>query len=289
MTTAILRYAAFSSDPAGGNPAGVVLDATGLDAISMQRIAADVDFAETAFVTGTRDDGARQIRYFSPIAEVPFCGHATIATAVAIAERGDAVRGDADGDAIVFATTVGDIRIEVERRAEGIAAAFTSVVPSVSDLPPAERDAILDLLSLTNADLDAELPPRIADAGNPHPVIALTDRGAFDTFTFDAGRVRALMNDRGWPATITIVHRVAPDRLLARNLFPVGRITEDPATGSAAAAVGAYLRAHGAVATPTRIEIEQGAHVGRPGLLTVDIPASGGIRVSGSAVEMPAS
>ena len=72
----------------------------------------------------------------------------------------------------------------------------------------------------------------------------------------------------------------------ARNLFPVGRITEDPATGSAAAAVGAYLREIGAVTTPTRVEIRQGAHVGRPGILTVDIPATGGITVSGHAVEL---
>ncbi|WP_294982454.1 PhzF family phenazine biosynthesis protein, partial [uncultured Microbacterium sp.] len=106
----ILRYTAFSSDPAGGNPAGVVLDAGGLDDADMQRIAAEVDFAETAFVTGMREDGARAVRYFSPIAEVPFCGHATIATAVALAERSDA-------DAIVFDTPVGDIRIEIERGA----------------------------------------------------------------------------------------------------------------------------------------------------------------------------
>jgi len=279
----ILRYAAFSSDPRGGNPAGVVLDATGLDDADMQRIAAEVDFAETAFVTGSRGDGARRIRYFSPIAEVPFCGHATIATAVAIAER-----GDVDGDAIVFATPVGDIRIEIERRADGIAAAFASVAPSVSDLPTADLDAILDLLSLTTADLDARLPPRIADAGNPHPVIALADRDTFDSFTFAADEVRALMDDRAWPATIAIVHRLSPDRFVARNLFPVGRITEDPATGSAAAALGAYLREEGAVRAPSRIVIEQGTHVGRPGLLTVDIPVTGGIRVSGAAVAMPA-
>ncbi len=279
----ILRYAAFTSDPAGGNPAGVVLDARALDDTSMQRIAAEIDFAETAFLTGRRSDGARRIRYFSPIAEVPFCGHATIATAVALAAR-----GDADGDAIVFATPVGDIRIEVESGAEGIRAAFTSVEPTVNAMTPADRDGILDLLSLATADLDPELPPRIADAGNPHPVIVLAVRDAFDTFTFDADRVRALMDDRGWPATITVVHRIAADRFVARNLFPVGRITEDPATGSAAAALGAYLRAQAAVVAPTRIEIEQGAHVGRPGRLTVDIPAAGGIRVSGGAVELPA-
>ena len=76
-------------------------------------------------------------------------------------------------------------------------------------------------------------------------------------------------------------------RFEARNLFPVGRITEDPATGSAAAAVGGYLRALGAVHPPTRVLIEQGRHVGRPSELTVDIPERGGIVVSGRAVPIP--
>jgi len=83
MTT-VLRYAAFTSDPAGGNPAGVVLDARGLDDQAMQAIAAEVGYSETAFVV----DGS--VRYFSPKAEVPFCGHATIASAVARADRGSA-------------------------------------------------------------------------------------------------------------------------------------------------------------------------------------------------------
>ena len=77
----ILRYVAFSDRPDGGNPAGVVLDATGLSDERMLEIAAEVGYSETAFLSG--DD----IRYFSPLAEVPFCGHATIATAVALAER----------------------------------------------------------------------------------------------------------------------------------------------------------------------------------------------------------
>ena len=82
----ILRYAAFSADPAGGNPAGVVLDATGIDDSRMSAIAANVGFSETAFVVA-RQDGSLNIRYFSPLTEIPFCGHATIATAVAYAQR----------------------------------------------------------------------------------------------------------------------------------------------------------------------------------------------------------
>lgn len=280
-TPEILRYAAFAERPEGGNPAGVVLDAGTLDDAAMQRIATEVDFAETAFVTGADGEGALGIRYFSPIAEVPFCGHATIATAVALAER-----GRASGGSIRFSTPVGPIDIALETGAGGVRAAFTSVLPAVSPLRPADLAAILDLLGLDASALDGDLPPRIADAGNPHPILVLARRDVFDGFRFDPQRARALMDSRGWPATIAVVHRLADDRFAARNLFPVGRITEDPATGSAAAALGAYLRDLGAVTPPAHVVVEQGAHVGRPGLLTVDIPASGGIVVSGGAVQM---
>ncbi len=81
------RYAAFSDDPAGGNPAGVVLNAADLTEGEMQRVAAEVGYSETAFVAGPIDGDrstAIPVRYFAPEGEVDFCGHATIATAVAI-------------------------------------------------------------------------------------------------------------------------------------------------------------------------------------------------------------
>ncbi|MFL0564287.1 PhzF family phenazine biosynthesis protein [Microbacterium sp. 179-I 1D1 NHS] len=277
----ILRYAAFTTRSDGGNPAGVVLDASTLDDASMQRIAVEIDFSETAFVTGVGDDGALTIRYFSPIAEVPFCGHATVAAAVALADAGRVSAG-----AIRFATPVGVVVIQVSTDAAGTRASFTSIEPSVSPLTEDDLAAILDEIGLDASVLDAELPPRIAHAGNPHPVVVVADRAAFDDFSFDAERVRALMDDRGWPATITVAHRLSPDRFVARNLFPVGRITEDPATGSAGASFGAYLRSLDAVTPPARVVIEQGAHAGRPGELTVDIPVTGGIVVSGNAVRI---
>lgn len=278
----VLRYAAFVdverqvAGRAGGNPAGIVLEAAGMTDAHMQRIATDVGYAETAFVTGRTADGAYAIRYFSPLAEVPFCGHATVATAVALAERGAA-------GLVVFDTPVGAVEIETSRGADGVLrSTFTSVEPRLEPLDTAVRDRLLDLLGVAEDDLDPVFPPAVSYAGNRHPVLVLRDAGVFDAFRFDAATVRELMDAEGWPGTIIVMLRTADAEWEARNLFPVGEITEDPATGSAAASFGGYLRAHG-VEVPARIAIRQGRHVGRPSLLIVDIPATGGIRVTGGA------
>ena len=122
MSEAVQRYVAFSDSPSGGNPAGVVLEATGMSEERMLAIAAELGYSETAFLSGT------DIRYFSPVAEVPFCGHATIATAVALAERdgpGDVllaldqrpVRTVAEFRLRIASAVAGhDMRIDVERR-----------------------------------------------------------------------------------------------------------------------------------------------------------------------------
>jgi PhzF family phenazine biosynthesis protein len=283
----ILHYAAFTDHASGGNPAGIVLDAAGLDDDAMQRIAAETDFSETAFITGV-EGGARVVRYFSPIAEVPFCGHATIATAVAIAER--------EGPGTLrFQTRAGEITIETTAtpqapgRADEILAAFTSVDTELAPIPEFVLEGLLVLLGLDRTELHERFPPRLAFAGNWHPVLVLTRRESFDGFQFDPGAARAFMDAQGWNATVSVLHPLdessaTPARFEARNLFPVGRIAEDPATGSAAAAFGGYLRALGLVTPPARIVIEQGRHVGRPGVLTADIPERGGIVVSGRAV-----
>lgn len=273
----IQRWAAFSADPDGGNPAGVVLAADTLAAPEMQRIAAEVGYAETAFVSGV--GRARDIRYFSPIAEVPFCGHATIATAVALAdELGDGV--------FTFSTPVGPVEISTTSAAGGRTASFTSVEPWVEVLPADALEAVLALLGLSASDLDPGHPPRLAFAGNPHPLLVVEDPAVFDGFGFDPVAARALMDAAGWPATIIVLHERALTEWEARNVFPVGTLSEDPATGAAAAATGAYLRATGAVSPPARVRIRQGRHVGRPGVLDVDIPVAGGITVSGAAVRI---
>lgn len=276
----ILHLLAFAAEPGGGNPAGVVLDATALVEADMRRIATDLGYPETAYVVA-RHGRRLRVRYFSPEAEVPFCGHATIATAVALAEA------EGPGE-FVFETVAGDVAVSAVDDDGRVTAGFTSVEPAVRDFPDAAP--LLALLGLGADDLDPRMPLAEAFAGNWHPVIAVRSLDVFDGFGFDPVAMRALMRERGWPGTVTVVHvpgAVADGAVVeVRNLFPVGDITEDPATGSAAAALGAYLRERAGLAAPFHVTVRQGRHIGRPSILEVDVPEAGGIRVSGTAVPL---
>ena len=271
MSTEILRYAAFTDTPEGGNPAGVVLDASGLDDAEMQAIAADVGYSETAFVTAA-DGTDMTVRYFSPLAEVPFCGHATIATGVAWGAR--------NGDGVLrMATPAGLVEVAV---ADGVAT-LTSVAPSSAPLDDAGLDELLAALGWSRSDLDPELPPRVGYAGAHHPVVGIAAYETLAALDYDFERLGALMAARDW-TTIQLVWRDGPDRFRSRNPFPPGGVVEDPATGAAAAAFGGYLRELGLVSPPATVTIDQGIELGRPSLLTVRIPVEGGISVSGTAV-----
>lgn len=276
----VLRYAAFTTDPEGGNPAGVVLDARGMDDAAMLAVAAAVGYSETAFLVPGPSAGAYDVRYFSPLAEVPFCGHATIASAVALRERGAA-------GPLHFGTRGGLVPVVLSRDDRGRPlATLTSVEPTVATVDPATVDLVLTALRWRRDELDPALPPRVAAAGASHLVLAAGTRSRLADLDYDGPGLRALMEDRGW-TTVHLVWRETPTVFHARDPFPVGGVVEDPATGAAAAAFGAYLRALGLIAPPARITILQGEDLGRPGLLTVDLAADDPrVRVTGAAVAM---
>jgi PhzF family phenazine biosynthesis protein len=269
-----LHYVAFSDRSDGGNPAGVVLDASGLSEAEMLAIAADVGYSETAFVDGD------EIRYFSPLAEVPFCGHATVATAVALAER------DGPGR-IVFQTREGPVPVVSRRDDHGrLTATLTSLPPRVHELAAGDLDELLAALGWDAVDLDVALPPRAAFAGVWHPVIAAATRARLADLDYDFDRLGALMAARGW-TTVQLVWREEPTRFHARDPFPPGGMLEDPATGAAAAALGGYLRALGLVEPPVTLEILQGEDFGRPSRLIVDVlPDRDEIDVTGTAAPL---
>ena len=164
MSDDVLRYTAFSDRPDGGNPAGVVLDAAGMPDERKLAIAAELGYSESAFLDGD------ELRYFSPLAEVPFCGHATVATAVALAER------DGPGDR-VFDTRSGPVPVSTRRDGNGrVTATLTSVAPRILPLEAADLDELLASLRWAREDLDPALPPRVAFAGAHHLVVPVATR-----------------------------------------------------------------------------------------------------------------
>ncbi|HEY8637046.1 MAG TPA: PhzF family phenazine biosynthesis isomerase [Candidatus Limnocylindrales bacterium] len=285
----LLRLAAFTTDPSGGNPAGVWIgDRLPPDA-EMQRIAADVGYSETAFLApdGSGVAGRFRVRYFSPLAEVPFCGHATIASGIALVERGlaGAAAGDGGVARIVLTTNGGPVSVDTEPGEDGLVrATLTSIAGWVGEPEPSLVAAALASLGWRADELDPALPPAIGFAGARHLIFAARHRERLERLEYAFDELGALMRAHDL-TTIQLVWREAPDRFRARDPFPVGGVVEDPATGAAAAALGAYLRARGEITPPASFEIIQGVEMGRPSRLTVSVmPGEDGVRVSGRAV-----
>ncbi|MFI6582177.1 PhzF family phenazine biosynthesis protein [Embleya sp. NPDC050493] len=282
-----LRYTAFSADPAGGNPAGVVLAADGLDDAAMLAIAAELGYSETAFLTRSDagDDTAAvrafEVRYFSPLAEVSFCGHATVAAAIAVAER------IGPGE-LVFTTRAGIVPVDVAAAADGsLRATLTSVEPHHREVSAADLARALDLLGWAAGDLDPAIPPSYAYAGAHHLILAAGTRARLAELRYDFDGLAEFMRARDL-TTLQLVWRESAHTFHVRDPFPIGGVVEDPATGAAAAALGHYLRALDLIRTPATLTLHQGDDLGRPGVLTVDLVADDPrVRVSGVAVPIP--
>ena len=264
--SAIRRYAAFSDGDHGGNPAGVMI-ADRLPAVDeMQSLAARVGYSETVFAAPDHD-GTWRVRYFSPEAEIPFCGHATIALGAALAETVGA-------GTFPLRLNAAEITVEAAVDDTGARAALRS--PPTRSAPAADAlvAETLSLLSLTDSDLDPRLPPAIAEAGATHLVLALASHEALQKMSYNFTRGRDLMLT--WDlATICLVHAIGGTEFAARNIFASHGVYEDPATGAAAAAFSGYLRDLGWPHSG-RIVIRQGEEMGFPSIINVGIPSLAG-------------
>jgi len=279
MTADVLRYAAFTDHGQGGNPAGIVLDATDLTDTDMLAIAADVGYSETAFLTPTGQSARFGMRYFSPRAEVAFCGHATIASAVALAER-------AGPGAITLDTVAGPVTVATRETLDGLTASLTSVPTRTTPAADGLVSRTLNILGWDRDEMDDRYPPHIAYAGNDHLVLAAATRERLADLDYDFPALELLMAEQGW-TTVHLFWAETPTLFHARNPFPPGGVVEDPATGAAAAAFGGYLRALHLVPVPSRVMILQGQDMGAPSRLIIDLDDSApGIEVTGRATRL---
>ncbi|MGJ8617267.1 MAG: PhzF family phenazine biosynthesis protein [Sulfitobacter sp.] len=271
-----LRIASFSSNSIGGNPAGVVIVDDLPDPSEMQDIAATLGFSETAFAAPKGKSW--RVRYYAPVGEVAFCGHATIALGAALGAQEGAGRFDLNlRDA--------DISVEAMRHGDTWHAALQS--PETWSRPLADdlTRELTSLFSLVAGDLDHSLPPTLAFAGVKHAILTLKDRAALSQMSYPFEAMRDFMSEHDL-VTVSLLYITGPRRFEARNAFASGGVVEDPATGAAAAALGGALvdlnwdglRAGG------KFEIGQGQDMGVPSALTVEVSGKPGasVRVSGA-------
>jgi trans-2,3-dihydro-3-hydroxyanthranilate isomerase len=290
----------FTDQPFGGNPLAVLPDARGLDDALMQKIAREFNLSETVFVLPPESPAhTRRLRIFTPTTEVPFAGHPTVGTALVLARLGELPLQGAI-TRIVFEEGAGPVPVTLFAQ-DGAAprghATFAQLsAPQAPELL-AERPAALiaSALSLTPSDLIAgQGLPRVVSCGLPFLLVRLTDRRAL---------ARARLNRSVWerqfagsPAALIFLFTTADDEngadgydVQARMFAPGSGVDEDPATGSAAAALGGWLGLTSPLADGTiRCVIAQGLEMGRPSRLEVEVDKRAGaiaaVRVGGAAV-----
>lgn len=278
---------AFPGGPGGGNPAGVVLDPPDLDDEAMTRAAIRLNpLSETAFVWAPRD-GVHAVRYFAPGGEVPLCGHATAAAFAALALAG---RLGPLPAAVASKAPGGAVRGRVEGEGDGVVVWM--------DMPVARRveagldlEAVAGALGLPHEVLASRPGAAIEDVGIRVALLPLADLAALDAMRPDFRRLREL----GRPLGLTVFYPFAYDeasaRVRARSFAPAVEIDEDPATGTAAASLGAFLAREGLAASGAELRVRQGEAMGRPSELRLRIEHEDrrpiGIRVGGTVVGEP--
>lgn len=261
----------FTATPLEGNALAVVHDADGLDEETMLAFARETRLSETTFVQSAYGAGADyRNRIWTVERELPFAGHPSLGTAVAVA-RAEGVMGTAR---YVQETGAGlqpiDVRIDGER------AHASMLQESAVYGPEVERSSSLAAIGLTPEHADRILPPQVVGSGLTQLIVPLRDVEALAATDPDYDAIAALLGSRGATVLYAVVCDPANARARTRS-FVSAAVGEDPATGSAAGPLCAYLAAR---AGCERIAIEQGIEMGRPSRLEVamegDRPRVGG-------------
>ena len=251
----------FTAEPFGGNPLAVLPEADGLDTAAMQRIAAEFNLSETAFVCRAPDAAHDAlVRIFTPRSELPFAGHPNVGTAFVLARLGKTA-----GDRLRFAELAGTVEARLARDASGTVTGATIDAPAAfrreRDIAPAHAAAAA---SLEAADIVcARHAPCVASVGTAIAFAEVT-AAALARAVPDAARFAPL-----GLTTIYLYAPTGPGTVTARLFAPAEGIPEDPATGSAAATLGALLLSLGAGGR-LALEIAQGEAMGRPSRMQVD-------------------
>jgi trans-2,3-dihydro-3-hydroxyanthranilate isomerase len=278
-----LLFDVFAEAPFQGNQLAVFTLEKPCDTETMQRIANEMNLAESIFLTRTGDDRVpAKARIFTPGREMKFAGHPTVGATVAIADVLQWIPRDVTEFAIN--EPIGDVPVRVERN--GTTTAWLRT-PPVTLERTFERTQAAAALSLPADAVRRDLPVQAAGAGNPFLFIPLADKASVDAAELDPAAARPLMDG----CVGVYFFALTAEGTYARMLAPMSGIAEDPATGSATGVGYTYLLAHGAIPKAQGSYVsEQGVKMGRRSVLHVRIEVYGGgsaaVHVGGRAIHI---
>ena len=283
MKYAFCQVAVFANEIFGGNPLAVFPDALGLDHDSMLKIAREMNLSETTFVFPASDQGVDfDIRIFTPGKEIPFGGHPVIGTAHVLKLTG---KVDKDSQSICLGTKTGPITVAMD-------ADFFSMKQSLPVFDNCEFSPgqLAKALSLNPAEIDPRWPPQIVSTGFPAIFLPLKSPDILAKIKLNLHYLEDILRE------IDMIYAFALGKIgesaeaHVRSFAPFIGIQEDPATGSAGGALGAYLARHRIIPKEYfgKIHIKQGYEMGRPSSIKVNVSASDGqiksVQVGGTSI-----
>ncbi|HLJ49387.1 MAG TPA: PhzF family phenazine biosynthesis protein [Bryobacteraceae bacterium] len=282
MTYRYLVVDVFTDRVLEGNPLAVFPESTGLDDVTMQRIARELNLSETVFVVPpTRPECAAAIRIFAPVKEMLFAGHPVVGSTYVLLKEGVLAR---DTERFTLEVKIGPLPIRVER---GESPLIWLRTPPISFGRTFERALCADALGLNTEDL-LDVAPQMLSAGNRAAFIPLQNKSAVDRAWLDA-RGLASLKDGSKDALVVFVFSPTPEGAYSRMFGQDIGVAEDPASGSLTGPLAAYMMQTGLVASAngTRFVSEQGTKMGRRSILHVAVHGEhgrDGIDIGGSVV-----
>ena len=281
----------FTDSTFGGNPLGVFPSATHLESDLMQRVAREMNLSESVFLGPPESGGAARVRIFTPGVEVPFAGHPTVGTAIFLASGLD-LAPENGTITLVLEENVGHVPVDI-RFEDGrpVFAQFTTAMLSEHHPSPHACAELAAMVGLTEHDVCGEFQPEMVSCGLPYHIIPVRSVDAVRRAVLDMAAWKRMVAD-GWAHHVYLVCMDAEGvnvDVRVRMFAPGSGVPEDPATGSAAAALGGYLaKADGREEGNLAWTVEQGIEIGRPSIIYVEADRAGGqtraIRVGGTAV-----
>lgn len=255
----------FTTEALEGNALAVFTDASQIDEAIMQKIAREMNLAETTFVLPTESpDCAARVRIFTPKKEITFAGHPTIGTTFVLLDEG-AIHNH---DSFCLEEKVGPVQIWVEH---GERPMIWLRTPPISEGRIFDRSLCAQALGIERDDL-LDVDPQLLNAGNPTLLVGLKNEAAVDRAWLDSQGMRILTDGEGEQFCVFVFSQTR-EGVYSRMFAPEYGVPEDPATGSSTGPLAAFMIKHGLLtgASNTRFISEQGTKMGRRSLLHVRI------------------